>query len=193
MSWRPAKSLDTLLKQVNANWPKRSKRSDGTIGDAAHSARASDHNPNEHGVVCARDFTHDPSVGLDARKLAEDLIASRDTRIKYIISNGQICSGIGGTKPWVWRPYSGANAHRQHVHISVRSPASLYDDDRPWVFGGAAAPAKPPATPAEGTVEWLQDALNRAGASPKLKVDGDEGPKTIAATRAYAVAQLKGK
>jgi hypothetical protein len=184
MSWRVAKSLTQLFAQINAKWPARSVVSDGSIGDAAHSSRTSDHNPNEAGVVCARDFTHDPAHGLDARKLAEALIASRDPRIKYIISNGEICSGIGGTKPWVWRPYTGANAHRKHMHISVRSPAGLYDDQTPWKLDG------PAVGPAVGSTLWLQQQLNKHGA--KLAEDGKDGPKTDAAIRAYAVKQLAG-
>jgi hypothetical protein len=130
MGWRLAKSLETLRSQVNAKWPNRDKSSDGTIGDAAHQATNSDHNQNSAGVVTAMDITHDPAHGLDARKLAETLVASRDPRIKYIISNAQIVSSQ--VSPWRWRPYTGANAHRQHVHISV---AGDYDDPRPWNLG----------------------------------------------------------
>lgn len=132
MSWRMAKSLEKLREQINAKWPKRDKSSDGGIGDTAHSSRASDHNPNDAGVVCARDFDSDLAVGFDGSDLADKLLASRDKRIKYIISEGRICSGIGGPSPWVWRPYSGANAHRHHMHISVRSPAAFYDDASDW-------------------------------------------------------------
>ncbi len=78
------------------------------------------------------DITHDPGHGLDARKLAEALVASRDTRIKYIISNSQIISST--VSPWVWRSYSGANAHRQHCHISVGPEQGMYDDPRSWSF-----------------------------------------------------------
>jgi hypothetical protein len=131
MGWRLAKSLETLRSQVNAKWPGRDKSSDGTIGDAAHQATNSDHNPNSAGVVTAMDITHDPAHGIDARKLAEVLVASRDPRIKYIISNAQIVSST--VSPWQWRPYTGANAHRAHVHISV---AGDYDDTRPWNLGG---------------------------------------------------------
>ena len=38
-AWRIAKSLDTLLAQLNALAPHRSKLSDGSIGDAAHATR----------------------------------------------------------------------------------------------------------------------------------------------------------
>lgn len=134
MSWRMAASLETLRKQINARWPNRDKKSDGGVGDTAHSARKSDHNPNEAGVVCARDFDSDIAAGFDGSDLAERLIASRDPRIKYIISEGRICSGLGGPSPWVWRKYTGVNSHHHHMHISVRSPASLYDDNRDWKF-----------------------------------------------------------
>ena len=135
MSWRVAKSLDVLLFQVNERWPNRDKSSDGTIGDASHSARTSDHNPNSKGVVCALDVTHDPSVGLDASLLAETLRQSHDPRIKYLISNARICSST--VKPWTWRQYSGMNAHRHHMHVSVYGN---YDDTTPWAIVVGDAP-----------------------------------------------------
>lgn len=141
MAWRLAKSLEVLRDQVNEKWPGRDKSSDGTIGDSAHAATKSDHNPNSAGVVTALDITHDPSHGLDARKLAEALVASRDTRIKYIISNAQIISSK--VSPWVWRPYTGSNAHRAHVHISCMGEPGMYDDARPWQIGPAVAAARP--------------------------------------------------
>lgn len=142
MAWRVARSLLTLRDQVNAIWPSRNKSSDGTIGDRAHQATQSDHNPNSANVVTAMDITHDPKVGLDARKLAERLVASRDPRIKYIISNGQILSSK--VNPWQWRTYTGANAHRAHVHISVDGNPALYDDARPWALDEkVAVPPQP--------------------------------------------------
>lgn len=144
MAWRLAKSLETLRAQVNAAYPGRDKSADGSIGDAAHASRSSDHNPwvkdGKTGIVTAIDITHDPEVGLDAGKLADALRASRDPRIKYIISNRRICSGASGTSPWRWRKYSGANPHNHHVHLSVESKKSLYDSVEPW----AAASAKMP-------------------------------------------------
>lgn len=135
VKWRMARSLDKLLGQINAAYPNRSKASDGGIGDTAHSARASDHNPNGKGVVQARDFTHDPAKGLGGRALADALFASRDKRIKYIISDGQIASGYGSAHPFgVWRKYTGKNAHRKHVHISVRNEPEFYDDASPWTI-----------------------------------------------------------
>ena len=127
---RIAKALATLREQVNAQWPNRSKANDGWIGNAAHQARKSDHNPNAAGVVQALDITHDPAHGLDAGKLAQALIDSRDPRIKYVVSNRRICASYatGGAAAWTWRPYHGANAHEQHVHISVADDPRKYDD-----------------------------------------------------------------
>lgn len=136
MAWRVANSLNALLNQINARYPGRNKASDGSIGDAAHASRDSDHNPwvrdGSMGVVTARDFTHDPARGVDIARLVQELAASRDSRIKYIIANHKILSGAGGPSPWVWRNYTGSNPHTKHFHLSVVSSKNLYDDARKW-------------------------------------------------------------
>lgn len=134
--WRLAKSLHTLRDQVNHRWPKRKKTHDGTIGDAAHRGRVSDHNPSIlddiHGVVSALDITHDPTGGCDAHVLAEHLRTTKDYRIKYVISNGRIFSST--KSPWVWRRYTGKNAHRSHIHISVKGDKRHYDSTIRWTL-----------------------------------------------------------
>lgn len=147
MAWRVARSLETLLAQLNAAHPKRSRLSDGAIGDAAHASRDSDHNPwiilVGIGIVTARDFTHDPANGLDCEALYQALVASRDPRIKYIIWNRTITSGAKQTLPWKRRPYNGTNAHTKHLHLSVETSAALFDDTRPWALIGAPVTIKP--------------------------------------------------
>jgi hypothetical protein len=151
MAWRIAESLEVLRKQFNDRYPNRSKLSDGGIGDAAHASRSSDHNPwyqkGGMGVVTARDFTHDPANGMDIDRLTDELAASRDPRIKYIIANGLILDSRPGNNPWRWMPYHGVNKHTKHFHLSVMP--ELCDDARPWnlpSFGGAApTPAPAPA------------------------------------------------
>ena len=124
MSWRVAKSLLTLRTQVDAMAPSRSKAADGTIGETAHSARKSDHNPNANNVVTAMDITHDPAHGVDAGALAEMLRLSKDPRIKYVISNRRIFSSQ--QTPWQWREYTGANAHTQtRACLGQRRPGAL--------------------------------------------------------------------
>ena len=79
MAWRLARSLDTFGMQMDALWPNRSKVSDGTIGDTAHSHRKSDHNPNSAGVVTARDVTHDPASGATSPLAAH----SETVRVRF--------------------------------------------------------------------------------------------------------------
>lgn len=140
MSWRLAKSLDKLRKEVNLIAPLRNKASDGTIGDAAHASRNSDHNPwvkdNGTGVVTAMDITHDPASGCNANDIAETIRAFRDSRVKYIIWNRRIAnaSPIGRAPAWSWRPYKGKNPHTKHVHISVKPDKGAYDSTNAWLF-----------------------------------------------------------
>lgn len=138
MAWRLAYSLDTLRTQVNVAWPNRSKVSDGTIGDPAHAATASDHNPNAVGVVCALDLTHDPAHGFDAHAVADNLRVNRHPDLKYIISNRRIATALTG---WQWVKYNGVNPHDKHIHISVgRGPdgksVQPYDDRIKWNIKG---------------------------------------------------------
>lgn len=188
MSWRVAKSLDKLRSQVNAARPNRSKLSDGTIGDAKHASRSSDHNPwikdGPLGVVSALDITHDPNGGVDSYKLAEALVQSRDDRIKYIISNGRIISGTDGPQPWVWRKYTGSNAHTKHVHISVKSSKDFYDDTRPWSLG-AALGGRGSALGDKEIIEKVQRDLVKLGYFEVGEADGLMGGRTRGGITAF--------
>lgn len=125
-SWRVAKPLIVLRDQLNALYPNRNKASDGTIGDAAHQATPSDHNPDANGVVKALDITHDPKNGLDIGQLFEQLRSSRDGRISYIIANKKIMVAPYWESPY---PYAGSDPHTNHIHISVRGN---FDDESKW-------------------------------------------------------------
>lgn len=134
MSWHLAPSLKQLLNEVNGAWPNRSKSSDGTIGDRAHSARKSDHNPNSRGSVNAIDIT---AKGVDVARIIA--VAKRHPSVRYIIYNRSIMNrDIGNFKP---RAYHGANPHTAHVHISIYQRESAEKDTRSW--GLASAKAKP--------------------------------------------------
>jgi hypothetical protein len=138
MEWRLAYSLDTLRSQINTKYPSRNKASDGTIGDDAHQAVASDHNPNAEGVVCALDITNSPETDFDAHLLADRLLEVRHPDLKYIISNGRIAGEWTG---WQWATYSGtSDPHIQHIHVSVGvgpdgESTQPYDDKINWNIG----------------------------------------------------------
>jgi hypothetical protein len=91
-----SKAAVQLREQTDDCFPDRKRASDGWIGDARHSARVSDHNPNEQGEVCAIDIdarlSDQEGVSFD---LADQIrqAAKIDKRISYIIHAGKICSG----------------------------------------------------------------------------------------------------
>jgi hypothetical protein len=148
-SWRVADALLTLRAEVNARWPNRDKRSDGTIGNAEHAARSSDHNPwlksSGVGVVRALDVDKDlDGPATDARPAGEATAATwlaehlrglgkaGDPRLVgggYVIWNRRIASEVGA---WAWRPYSGANPHTHHVHVSVSRNSPAFDSASSW-------------------------------------------------------------
>lgn len=130
--WRLAKSLEVLRVQINDRWPNRAKGFDGSIGDAAHQARASDHDPNSAGVVCAIDITNDPQHEVHCAIIAEAIRSAREPRLKYLIFNHFMLRSYAkpGIPAWTWAPYVGGNAHDHHLHISVL--AEKVDDPTPW-------------------------------------------------------------
>jgi hypothetical protein len=91
--------------------------------------------PNK-GVVTARDFTNDPNGGCDCNVLVASLVAAKDARIKYVIWDSHIYNSapVNGQPAWAKRPYTGANKHNNHAHISVKSAKASYDDVSKWVI-----------------------------------------------------------
>lgn len=147
MAWYLAPSLANLRDEVNAKWPNRSKVSDGTIGDAAHSSRTSQHNPNERGSVNAIDITND---GIDVDYLIA--CAMRHPSTWYVISRGFIYSRTYG---FTKRPFTGSNPHNHHVHISILSTKDAEWNETRWLVtrGGFPLPAgRSFGTPKSSTV-----------------------------------------
>jgi hypothetical protein len=114
------------------------------IGDDNHchggAPATSDHCAWVHdgivGVVTAFDITNDPAT-IESETLAQTLLASRDPRIKYIISRRKIASSypVSDSPSWAWRPYNGPDPHTSHLHLSVNSKkdgADGYDDTSDW-------------------------------------------------------------
>jgi hypothetical protein len=114
------KAGQQLREQIDDSFPDRDRKSDGWIGDAAHSNRKSDHNPDSsNGIVRAIDVDKD----LDSRASTGAYLADQirlcakagDKRISYVIFAGKISSAKSF---WRWRTYSGINRHDKHIHIS---------------------------------------------------------------------------
>jgi hypothetical protein len=141
VTYRECRATATLLDEIDAAAPHRSKVSDGWIGDAAHASRDSDHNPwvilAGVGIVRARDFTHDPIHGLDCNQLARALAALIAAGAHpacrhgaYVIWNRRIFSFDRRAEGW--RTYTGSNAHEHHCHLSVSLDPAGFDSTAPW-------------------------------------------------------------
>ena len=128
-SWRVARCLTTLIKQVNAAYPNRPRESDGTIGDAAHASRASSHNPDRFGVVRGWDCTTDHHFTDDLAEQLRLLGKAGDPRVLYVIYQRRIASSRDG---WAWRTYTGSDPHTSHIHLSVSDDPTIYDRTGAW-------------------------------------------------------------
>lgn len=147
MTYFLAGALVSLRAQINKRWPDRDKGSDGWIGDASHSARKSDHNPDyaSGGIVRALDVDKD---GINVDTLVSAAI--NDPRTAYVIWNRRIwIRGYG------WEKYTGINPHTHHVHISIRhtSAAAKAGD---WALLGSITPTSAPKTPKPAGKQWPQ-------------------------------------
>lgn len=115
MNWFIDPGLAVLIRQVKEANPGMTVY---TIGDATHSSRESDHNPDSDGSVDAADFMiRDGFTAADAERLFQQLVESRDSRIKYVIYNRRIFSRT--ISPWKIRAYDGDDPHTNHVHVSI--------------------------------------------------------------------------
>jgi hypothetical protein len=124
---RLSNAAEQLRSEINTKYPNRDKRSDGWIGDTAHNARKSDHNPDKQGWVRAIDIDSDLFKGSSKESwlLAEQIktIALKgDKRVSYIIHQHRIASS---RQNWAWRVYKGSNPHVSHLHISFTKSGDL--------------------------------------------------------------------
>jgi lysozyme family protein len=120
------------------------------------------------------------------------LAKSGDPRIRYIISNGQIFTPTVSSS---WRTYSGSNPHDHHAHVSVSESPSLFDSTTNWQWeaGMKAMPGDRPVTP-QITDPVLRkgskgDDVRRLQTLLGIKVDGDFGPATEKAVKAFQSAR----
>lgn len=164
-NWHLAPALVDLIDEVDAKWPKRSRSVDGSIGDASHAARYSEHNPDRdpdpmpRGAVSALDITATDSK-LRA-ELLDELIG--DPRVWYVINRGKIWSRTDDGRPWDAEDYNG-NPHKDHIHVSLVQSKTAHDDRSRWLKA-----AKPPAP------------------RPGPKPEGPRGPGHVPGTRVLSV------
>jgi hypothetical protein len=173
-----APTLVRLRQTINLAWPSRLRTSDGWIGDAAHQARVSDHNPDPRGMVHAIDVTTGDATGLDPHvpTLLAWLLAS--PYVNYVIHNQRIWQAVDRFAP---RHYVGDNPHTDHIHVSINYTNVAETGPAPW--GGFAWDTNFGKGATGIDVRELQAYLNGHWAA--LVVDGVFGPVTDAAVRAF--------
>lgn len=151
-TWHLAPSLVQLQKDLDAEFG-ADRPNDGTIGDQAHAARSSEHNPDNdpdpmpHGAVSAIDVYTDANgktwiTDAEFDKLLA--VLKKDARVWYVIHKGHIWSR---THNWAKTAYTGTNPHTTHVHISLMQTKGAHDSTASWKLKGLKG-AKP-TTPAE--------------------------------------------
>jgi hypothetical protein len=166
-SWILVPCLVSLREEFNRLAPSRDKASDGSIGDAAHAASSSDHNPDETGAtpyedsdsineVHAIDVDDDLNLPGWSMTRCVEIIAGRhragaDDRLQNIIWDRHIISRSWGWDSW--HAYTGASPHTEHAHFSARYTTAQESDTRPW---GLLAEGDDMTTKAE-FISWLKD------------------------------------
>ena len=192
MGWHLVGCLRQLIDEVDDVFPNRSTATDGTIGDADHSARWSDHNPTDRGAVCAWDVTEGPA----AEALREFTLDVKPAAVKYEISKRRIRSSTGNAArlPWLWGWYGGSNPHDSHTHLSTyeiesTAPWGFVDYCRANRLGRFSDKDDTMGLPYEvngdvrrGEIEVYQYRMKNT-VDPELVVDGIFGPASLAALR----------
>lgn len=178
-----ARSLRNLKTTLDVRWPYRDHGACGWIGDAAHQAQQSDHNPDPiTGVVRARDIDKD---GIVPQVVVASCILHPAT--KYTIFDRRIYRMADRFRP---RVYDGDNPHTDHIHESIVHDTAAENSTAPWtLIMGFSWPELRRGSVGKD-VRALQALLNAWGAD--LYVDGGFGLLTDAATRSFQRAHRLG-
>lgn len=138
--WALAPTLAQLRRELLAAYPAVPSPAYGTIGDDAHRARHSDHNPDKNGYVRAIDVPNVKHDGPSLDLLAEFLRrvgSGQSHRVNpggYVVWNRRVASS---RSRWLWTTYLGESPHTDHLHLSCSLLPLWYGDDHRWNVAAA--------------------------------------------------------
>lgn len=192
-AWRLNKFLTTYREAVNQKYPRRTKLSDGTIGNQAHAVTASEHNPDADGSVDAWDldvnlFGSSTPTGTSTEiiEMTKVLVEfQRQPQAQLWIFRRQIANR--DIDNWRVRPYPGPSPHDHHAHLQSRSSM----ENRPYVLGvDQVVPAvnSKPAAVGSRTLKVGMRGEDVAYLQRWLGVEPDDGifgPALLAAVKRY--------
>lgn len=186
--------------------------SDGSIGDAAHAASESDHNPDERGIVHADDVSQSMpgSPYWDQRCQQFDVFA----QFHRIIDHWYSLDAAGRRRKYGWLKYfiwyeasfgceaiwsperasegirrnGNKQGHKEHGHISINSGAAFENDTQPIFI--TAAPEDDDMTPAER--EQFRAEIKSDTVAVVRKVLAEEVPDLVGAGVKSYVDRLLG-
>ena len=193
MTWVLVPPLKETRAEFDAEFPKRDKSSDGSIGNRAHVESTSSHNPDKTGKAEHKDGDGKDEVrALDVDKdlrdpsgvTMEDVVQFLVKMcrlgyfpwIRYIIFNKRIWHRRDG---FVTRVYKGANDHSGHLHLNSEFNQKA-DETTGVKLGLSKLKKKPTPSPAPTP-------------PGSLVVDGKLGPKTISKWQKVMGTTVDGK
>jgi hypothetical protein len=113
MTWTLAPNLKIRSAEVRAVWPDIVIYS---VGDQAHQAECSDHNPDARGIVHAIDIMTQTDTSYDSAAATNLAWLHHDTTdLQYFIHDRMIYSRSHG---FVGINYTGSDPHTNHIHVS---------------------------------------------------------------------------
>jgi hypothetical protein len=130
MAWVLTRGLNTVRAEFNTVFQDRDKTTDGSVGNLAHQAGPSGHNPDRTGrpeyadgdsldEVRAIDVDKDLRSVVTMEQVIQYLVrrgrAGHYLPFRYFIYKGRIWARSTG---WATRVYTGANSHTEHAHFS---------------------------------------------------------------------------
>lgn len=177
---------------LNIKWPRRPRTNDGWIGDASHEATGSpeqggsSHNPNSRDTVDAIDIDSTQPRATGTPIHVPTVIASllMHPSTWYVIHKRRIMSRKNGFMPV---RYTGKSPHDAHIHANDLQTATAENSKAAYKFilapmsWGLLKPGKK-----GNQVKELQAYL--IGHGYGVRIDGDFGPKTLAAVKGFQAA-----